>query len=67
MSGDVEFGIRSGVWSIRGNYKESRTYLGEGTVVPEIALVGEAIADISKLALLDVLFDGVEVLLLANL
>ena len=36
-----------------------RTYLGEGTIVPEIALVGEAVAHKPKLALLDVLFlDG---------
>ena len=42
-------------------------YLGEGTVVPQVALVGEAVADISELALLDVLLDGVEELLLGDL
>jgi hypothetical protein len=42
-------------------------YLGEGAVVPEIALVGEAVAHIAELALLDVLLDGVEGLLLADL
>lgn len=42
-------------------------YLGEGTVVPQVALVGEAVADEAKLALLDVLLDGVEELLLGDL
>jgi hypothetical protein len=42
-------------------------YLGEGTVVPQVALVGEAVADKAKLALLDVLLDGVEKLLLGDL
>lgn len=42
-------------------------YLREGTVIPEITLVGEAIPDVSELALLDVLFDWVESLLFANL
>jgi hypothetical protein len=44
-----------------------RPYLGEGTVVPEVALVGEAVADVAKLALLDILLDGVEGLLLGDL
>lgn len=43
------------------------SYLGESTVVPDITLVGEAVADESKLALLDVLLDGVEELLLGDL
>ena len=38
-------------------------YLREGAVVPEVAFVGEAVADIAKLALLDVLLDGVKLLL----
>lgn len=42
-------------------------YLGEGTVVPEVALVGEAVANVAELALLDVLLDGVERLLLGDL
>lgn len=42
-------------------------YLGEGTVVPQVALVGEAVADEAKLALLDVLLDGVQELLLGDL
>ena len=37
-----------------------RSYLREGTVVPQVTLVGEAVADESKLALLDVLLDRVE-------
>ena len=41
--------------------------LGEGTVVPEIALVGEAVADEAQLALLGVLLDGVISLVLADL
>ena len=32
----------------------------EGTIVPKIALVGKAVADETKFALLDVLLDGVE-------
>lgn len=35
------------------------TYLREGTVIPEVALVGEAIADKAKLALLDILLDRI--------
>jgi hypothetical protein len=42
-------------------------YLREGTVVPQVTLVREAVSDISKLALLDVLLDGVEELLLGDL
>ena len=41
--------------------------LGEATVVPEVALVGEAVADVAELALLDVLLDGVQELLLGDL
>ena len=44
-----------------------RAYLGEGTVVPEVTLVGEAVADEPELALLGVLLDGVEELLLGDL
>ena len=43
------------------------TYAREGTVVPEVALVGEAVADETELALLDVLLDRVEELLLGDL
>jgi hypothetical protein len=41
--------------------------LGEAAVVPEVALVGEAVADEAQLALLSVLLDGVEGLLLGDL
>ena len=44
----------------------TRTYLGESTVVPDITMVGEAVADETQATLLDVLFDGVEGLLLAD-
>lgn len=43
------------------------TYAREGTVVPEVALVGEAVADETQLALLGVLLDGVEEFLLGDL
>lgn len=43
------------------------TYLREGTVVPQVTLVGEAVTDVTKLALLDVLLDGVEEFLLGDL
>lgn len=55
------------VIEVSGEGIEIGTYLGEGAVVPEIALVGEAVADISELALLDILLDGVEELLLGDL
>jgi hypothetical protein len=42
-------------------------YLRECTVVPEVTLVGEAVADEAQLALLDVLLDGVEEFLLGDL
>jgi hypothetical protein len=43
------------------------SHLWEGTVVPEVALVGEAVPHVAELALLDVLLDGVECLLLGDL
>jgi len=43
------------------------TYSWEGTVVPEVALVWEAVSNKSQLALLDVLLDGVEELVLGDL
>jgi hypothetical protein len=43
------------------------SHLREGTVVPEVALVREAIPHVAELALLDVLLDGVERLLLGDL
>lgn len=44
-----------------------RPYLREGAVVPEVALVGEAVADVAELSLLDILLNGVEGLLLGDL
>jgi hypothetical protein len=41
--------------------------LGEGTVVPDVSVVGETVPDESELALLDVLLDGVEGLFLGDL
>jgi hypothetical protein len=43
----------------RQSYKIMASYLREGTVVPEVALVREAVADETELALLDILLDGV--------
>ena len=36
--------------------------LWERPIVPHVAMVGETVVDITKLALLDVLFDGVQLL-----
>lgn len=41
-----------------------RTHLGESAVVPDVAMVGEAVADETQATLFDVLLDGVEGLLL---
>ncbi len=43
------------------------SYLGESAVVPQIAVVGKAIADKPKLAFLDVLLDWVEKLFFGDL
>jgi hypothetical protein len=42
-------------------------YLREGSIVPQVTLVGEAVANKAQLALLDVLLDGVEEFLLGDL
>lgn len=47
--------------------RPSFPYLGKSTIVPDVALVGEAVADKAQLALLDVLLDGVEDLVLGDL
>lgn len=49
------------------NMHVNTTYLGESTIVPDVTLVGEAVADKAKLALLGVLLDGVVSILLADL
>jgi len=41
--------------------------LRESTIVPQISLVGETIADVAKLALLDILLNGVQRFFLADL
>ena len=43
------------------------THLREGAVVPDVTVVGEAVADVTQTALLNVLLDGVEGLLLGDL
>ena len=43
------------------------SYLGKATIIPEVALVGKAIANVAKLALLNVLFDGVQRFFFGNL
>ena len=43
------------------------SYLWESTVVPEVTLVWEAVTDKAKLALLNILLDWVEELLLGDL
>jgi len=40
--------------------------LGEGTVIPDVSVVGEAVADETQPSLLDILFNGVEGFLLGN-
>ena len=42
-------------------------YLREGSIVPQIALVWEAVANVAELAFLDVLLDGIEHLLFGDL
>ena len=46
---------------------EQMTNLRESTVVPDVTMVREAVPNIAQLALLDVLFDGIEGLLLGDL
>ena len=46
--------------------KKYEANLGESTVVPNVPVVGEAVADIAEATLLDVLLDGVERLLLGD-
>jgi hypothetical protein len=41
--------------------------LGESTIIPDVAVVGEAVADVAQAALLDVLLYGVKWLLLGDL
>ena len=41
-------------------------YLRDGTIVPRVAMMWETITDKPQLALLDILFDGIPWLILAN-
>ena len=41
-------------------------YLGKGAVVPDVAVVGEAVAHVAQAALFDVLLDGIERLLFGD-
>ena len=45
----------------------SWSYSWEGTVVPKVALVGKAVANETKLALLDILLDWVQKFLFRDL
>ena len=51
----------------KGASSADLTYLRESTVVPNISMVREAVANITKPALLDILLDGIEWLLLRDL
>lgn len=44
-----------------------RAHLGEGTIVPDVSVVRETVAHETKTALLDILLNWVEALLLADL
>lgn len=44
-----------------------KAYLRKGTIVPEVALVRETVANVSKLALLDILLDRVKEFFLGDL
>lgn len=47
--------------------KKVRTDLREGSIVPDVSVMRETIANVSELAAFDVLLDGVERFLLGNL
>ena len=59
---NFEYQLMKGCW-LTGEI----SYLGKATIIPEVAFVGEAITDVAKLALLDVLFDGVHWFFFGNL
>lgn len=44
----------------------AETDLGESTVIPDVPVVGEAVAHVAQAALFDVLLDWIERLLLGN-
>jgi hypothetical protein len=44
-----------------------RTYLGKRAIVPEITVMREAVPNVAKLTLLDILLNGIEELLFCDL
>ena len=44
-----------------------RTHLRESTVVPDVAMMGETVANVTQSTLLDILLDGVEGLFFTDL
>jgi hypothetical protein len=44
----------------------AETDLGESTIIPDVSVVGEAVAHEAQAALFDILLDGIEGLLLGN-
>ena len=51
-----------GVWGQSGGLCLAIQYLREGAIVPDVAMVGEAVVHKAQIALLDVLLDGIELL-----
>ena len=49
------------------HYVKHLLYLREAPIIPEVSMVGETIADVTELALLYVLLDGVQGLFLGDL
>jgi hypothetical protein len=59
--------MRSKRWGRNGITKaRTETDLGESTVIPDVPMVGEAVAHVAQAALFDVLLDGIERFLLGN-
>lgn len=48
-------------------HEAAGTHLRESAIVPDVTMMGEAVANEAQLALFDVLLDGIEGLLLADL
>lgn len=59
---DFEYQLIRGYW-LTGEI----SYLRKATIIPEVTFVGKAIANVAKLAFLDVLFDGVQGFFFGNL
>jgi hypothetical protein len=56
----INYGVRGGGITTAG----AETGLGESTVIPDVPVVGKAVAHEAQTTLLDILFDGIERLLL---